>query len=324
MQWLRQAATKLPYPLFLRLYLLKRRLVDDPRYRKMRRITNVPLLDEIDLSVYKKSDTVFIMGSGPSINAIPAERWQAIARHDSIGFNFWTCHPFVPTFYSFESIDPTEWRDLYDAFLRAAARRADDYGSIPKIVTELNASGPQLLLELPPAWRENLFTAYPVTPAARDEAEFSYALALLWCRGLFRPATRVRHLFKYASTLSALVALAVRMGYRKIILCGVDLTTQEYFYQDARLYPETAGLVPEPKEIKHLTFREFPWLVKMDAVLRQMRRQVLAPAGVELFVENPNSALWPEIQQAPDELFKSSELPPTAVPCDTTGKSVVK
>ena len=108
--------------------------------------------------------------------------------------------------------------------------------------------------------------------------------------------------------MSALVALAVRMQYRRIVLCGVDLHSQEYFYQDPSLYPQSSGFVPEPKSLKHLTFREFEWLVKMDAVLREMQRQILQPAGIELFVENRSSALWPEIPEAPQSLFSMPEF----------------
>jgi hypothetical protein len=303
---LKQQLTKLPYPLFLRLYLLKRRLVEDRQYVRARKRSHIPLLEEIDLAQYKRSDTIFLLGSGPSINQIPPERWQVIARHDSIGFNFWLFHPFVPTLYSYESIDATEWAPLYEAFVKSAARRAADYRSVPKIVAELNAKRSPIVNELPPVWRENLFTYYPVTPAARTEEEFSYALAYLKEKNVFAPRMRIRRLFKYASTLSSLVALAVQMQYSRIVLCGVDLKSQEYFYQDPKLYPESADLVPEPREIPHLTVRDFPWLVKQDDVLRQMRKQVLEPAGIELYVEHRSSRLWPEVPEAPAEVFATS------------------
>src|SRR5690606_5685681 len=48
---------------------------------------------------YKRSDTIFLLGSGPSINRITAQQWANIKQHDSIGFNFWLAHKFIPTFY---------------------------------------------------------------------------------------------------------------------------------------------------------------------------------------------------------------------------------
>lgn len=303
LRWLKQQLRKLPYPLFLRLYLLKRRMVEDRQYRRECKRSQLRLLDELDLATCKRSDTIFLLGSGPSINQISLERWQVIARHDSIGFNFWLFHPFVPTLYSYESIDATEWTHLYEAFVKAAARRAADYRNVPKLVTELSPERSPIVNELPSAWRQNLFTFYPIMPAARTEQELAYALEMLKQREVFASSTRIRRLFKYASSLSALIGLAVKLQYRRIVLCGVDLWSQEYFYQDAKLYPESADLIPEPKGIPHRTVRDFEWLVKLDGVLRQMRRHVLEPAGIELCVENRGSKLWPEVPEVPSEAF---------------------
>ena len=94
--WLRD---KVPLSLLLPVYYLYCRLRYYPPEKVIRNKYQLPLVDEIDLTAYKRSDTLFVLGSGPSINRIPQERWRAIAAHDSVGFNFWPYHPFVPTFY---------------------------------------------------------------------------------------------------------------------------------------------------------------------------------------------------------------------------------
>lgn len=283
-------------------------MVEDRHHARARREGRIQLLEKIDLAAYKKSDTLFLLGSGPSINGISKARWDVIARHDTIGFNFWLCHPFVPTLYFYERIEAQQWGNLHRGFLAAATRRSDDYRGVPKVVTELVAGRPPLAADLPPSWRENLYTVDPISLAARNEDEFSYALALLRRRGVFEPTGRIRHLFKYASTLSALIALGVVLRYRRIVLCGIDLWSQDYFYQDRERYPESADVIPEPKSIPHLTVRDFPWLVKMDAVIRQMRRHVLEPAGIEIYVEHEGSKLWPEVPLVPAALFESGSL----------------
>src|SRR5690625_2390488 len=47
-------------------------------------------------------DTVFILGSGESINFLEAHKWKDISDNDSIGFNFWPIHEFIPTYFTFE------------------------------------------------------------------------------------------------------------------------------------------------------------------------------------------------------------------------------
>jgi hypothetical protein len=44
----------------------------------------------------------------------------------------------------------------------------------------------------------------------------------------------------------------------------------------------------------------------IDVVLEELRRQVLRPASIELYVEHDKSALYPKIPLAPDSVF---ELP---------------
>ena len=59
-------------------------------------------LHEMPVSQFHKHDTVFILGSGAIITELSPSQWELIRAHDSIGFNNWTMHPFVPTFYFFE------------------------------------------------------------------------------------------------------------------------------------------------------------------------------------------------------------------------------
>ena len=62
----------------------------------------------------KNSDTLFILGSGESINSIKI--WDKIRSHDSIGFNYFIFNNFVPSFYILESTYP-EYKDEYNAQL---------------------------------------------------------------------------------------------------------------------------------------------------------------------------------------------------------------
>jgi hypothetical protein len=155
------------------------------------------------------------------------------------------------------------------------------------------------LEEFPGPWYT--LRSFPV--AASTEAEFAYGLSYLRSKGLFDTADRINVVFKQASTLSSLIALAVRMRYRTIVLCGVDLNHSEYFYQDTALYPEAASLEFSPRYRPHATNSPMPWRITIAAVILQMKRQLLDPAGIQLYVENRSSALWPKISEAPGSLF---------------------
>lgn len=298
----KNAVKALPYPLFLRAFLAWHAATQQRHAEAKRRRLGLPLISELDWNAYRKSDTLFILGSGPSINAIPAERWGAIARHDSIGFNFWPYHSHVPTLYYFEAADPVEWPHVYVSMLALFRERAGAYRHVPKIISELQRAH-HMVPQLPPEWRENLYCHLPITLAARTPEEFGAGLRYVARSLALQRAFRRGRLFKYVSSLSALVPLAMLLGYRQVVLCGIDLHNQEYFYQDERLYPASASFTPEPKAQKHLAFREVPWLVKLNAVLREMNAVLLRPAGIELYVESRTSALWPEIPEVPPSVF---------------------
>ncbi|HEX4786441.1 MAG TPA: hypothetical protein VH350_19025, partial [Candidatus Sulfotelmatobacter sp.] len=111
--------------------------------------------------------------------------------------------------------------------------------------------------------------------------------------------------FKQASTLSSLISLAIRMEYRTIVLCGVDLNHSEYFYQDATLYPETAALEFSPRNAPHAINSPIPWRIPIASVILEMKRQLLDPLGIQIYVENRSSALWPNIAEVPSSLFSA-------------------
>ncbi len=304
---IKSLAKRLPHPLLLRLhygYDLKRQssLVGTISKR-----TGIPLLQNLNLSSLKSSDTVFVLGSGPSINDIPDQRWRTIGRHDSIGFNFWPVHSFIPKIYLFENIDRARAGLVYDALHSLLLRRARDYRNTSKIICTLSEPRPleqgQMVLDLPEEFCSHLFVTFPVGVVARDEEELRKGMRYLRQHRVFDPTTHVAWHFMYGGSVFSAMSLAVRMNYRRIVLCGVDLGNAEYFYQDAQRYPETSEWEFADRKRAHLTARRLPWLVPAQQAIYCFKQEILEPAGIELFVENCSSTLFPKVPEAPKSLF---------------------
>lgn len=297
---------KVSYPLFLRAYYLKYLFSELEKEEYSRRQLGIRRFTDLDLRSVKRSDTLFILASGSSINKISPARWVAIARHDSIGFNFWPIHRFVPKMYFMEAISTNHPHEMFELFCRIARQRAQDYSSVTKVVTELRYVLPARRFagseEFPGPW----YTLHTFPIAASTQGEFAYGLSYLRSKGLFDAADQINVVFKQASTLSSLIALAIRMQYRIIVLCGVDLNNSEYFYQDAALYPKTASIEFSPRYQPHATNSPMPWRVAIESVILEMKRQLLDPAGTQLYVENRSSALWPRITEAPTTVFDTN------------------
>jgi hypothetical protein len=310
---LKSVAKSLPYPLFLRLFYAWDRVQWRPRAVAARKRAGIPRLDQVDLLQTKSSDTLFVLGSGPSINRISPERWQSIAAHDTVGFNWWLYHSFVPKFYFFEVIEKEVSPEAFESYLALAGHRAPDYASTIKVAMEFHRLGVQTLDHLPSAFRNNLFAAHKVEAPARTDGELAQALCYLQSRGAFQVTGHFSYLLKYAASLTTMLAFALRLGYKRIVLCGIDLKTSDYFFQDRRIYPESW----EPSEAEHFEthFTEVPltWKLPVTRAVAVMKRQLLDPAGIELYIESQDSALWPMLPVFPGLASDVSGLSKTPV-----------
>lgn len=297
-------AKRLPHPLLCRLYHYRRLQQESGRAAQAGGKAGLPLLDSIDLPGLRQSDTLFILGSAWSINDISEERWEAIARCDSVGMNFWLAHPFVPTFFQFEDIAYEQQPEMYDAFLKLASRRAESYSGTLKIVTEVYATAArQTVFELPVAMKRNFYVGFSMPVVARNEEELRWGVSFMRSVGAFSRHERTRWLFKYGGSVIAMMTLGVRMGYKRIVLSGVDLNRQEYFYQDKQRYPEYADWEFVSKKDAHLTTRRLAWMVPAQEAIYIFKELVLDPDGIELFVESPASTLYSRVPLASQTLF---------------------
>jgi hypothetical protein len=267
-------------------------------------MAGLPLLQTLNLAGLRGSDTLFVLGSAWSINEISDERWRIIGLHDSVGINFWPAHPFVPRFYHFENIALDTQPVMFEALRRLLETRSDEYANTVKIITEVGkVEGRQLIFEIPKGMKRNFYAGFSMPVVARNEEELYAGIRYMQSLGCFTQRRHVAWLFKYGGSVIAMMTLGVIMGYKRIVLCGVDLNNQDYFYHHRERYPECAEWEFAPRSDIHLTTRRLPWLVPAQSAVCLFKELVLDPEGIELFVESPVSTLYPEVPLASQTLF---------------------
>lgn len=182
----------------------------------------------VDASIIdtRRSDTLFILGRAPNINELDSEHWEEISKHDSIGFNSWTRHEFVPTHYLVQAPLTTETTD------RLCSRQYAD--SIIMLrgtrIARQGLEAPRLrsLLERHPS-RSSRLRYLPELPidgdavASAEEILVSLRQLGLWTFGHIPPVVP-----KFRATVGLAVSLGYCMGYRRIVLCGSDSRTIGY------------------------------------------------------------------------------------------------
>lgn len=243
----------------------------------------VHCLKDLSTQSWKRGDTAFIMGSGPSINDLTGQQWEIIRGGTTIGVNWWTKHDFVPDLYVFER--------LTDGPRQMLLSRAEDYANTPMILKQcLTNFSPvihrwrmELISLLPKGLRSRLYLSSDLLVPGRTEEELRRAFRTAERLGFFRSRERFQWVVKRTSSLTFLICLCVRAGFRDIVLCGVDLNRPGTFY-DTKPTASSNGLIHETQDpsVKVLPISD---------VLRLLNDEVLRAKNERLFIANPTSRL---------------------------------
>lgn len=259
-------------------------------------------LSKLNLGAHRTSDTVFVMATGASINRYGEDRWETISARDSIGMNFFMLHDFVPDVYVMENME-----EHHRLMLRL---KADDYRHVPVILkTQMTNLSPRRLRRRlakismnPPEQRERFYFSLDLLAAGRDDKTMRRMYRVLKSLGIFSIKERFLVLSKRRGSITYIINLAVRMGYKKVVLCGVDLNSPEYFYDSRREELESRGfVVPFNYNARgvHLTNDPVRNPITVADVIVAMDEEILAPMGIQLFVGDASSGLHPRFPEYP-------------------------
>jgi hypothetical protein len=243
-----------------------------------------PHLDQQTAAAMRRSDTVFVFGSGYSLNDITDEEWRRIAAHDTFGFN---------AFYH------QRWIDVNFHLLRGGLYGELRWQGFAKEVVGNIARNPHFSNTVFVMQQEflaqftNQLIGYRLLPAAkgilryptnRDEGRL--------------PSRSIAHGLRHiAGTLSDAVNCAFCLGWSQIVLVGVDLYDSRYFYlppdQTATVDRERATVTGGPVNVlggnkvddRHYTLR--------NGVVDLMGewQQFFATFGVRMSIYNKRSLL---------------------------------
>ncbi len=242
-----------------------------------------------------KSSTLFILGSGESVQEVRTEQWEHIGKNASIGINSWVVHDFVPDAYSFEEVESQEYVEVSSTISDLLAR--------PEILNQR-----PLILMLRP---------HSLTPADRivsvprvlaGEVRV-YGRTTLFTRQIQNLAMDLEKLMKSflggalpaalsldsGMSVSRLISLGARAGFQKIVLVGVDLNSPHYFFDVDPGYLErrnVKALNPwkyrgKVHDTEETTTRNFP----ASRFIPALSTAVQSLTGVQVYVSSASSAL---------------------------------
>lgn len=263
---------------------------------------NIAHLSQLNFSQYKTSDTIFILGSGSSINQLTPEQWDIIRQHDSLGFNFWPFHHFVPTLYMFEFFNRNF--EKIEQLMDLLMLKSESYKNTPIIAKDLhNFSDSEklaLLSMIPGALKPNVFAAIDfLRIGSPDSRSLKKSLKYMKLFGVFSKTENCEYLLNnYTGSLLPITYLCYKYGYKNIVLCGVDLNNNEYFYDGLREHYIQKGVAipdtPPGRDGKHMTNDHTRKnALPIAEILRIFNEGIYRAESINLYVALKSSALHP-------------------------------
>jgi hypothetical protein len=262
----------------------------------------------------KSSRRAHILGSGQSVTELTAADFALIARETSIGLNVWIAHPFVPDFYSLEGgrIPVTDNEVDHRLFLASEL-------SSPRV----RAKMPSLLILRPPApYRDEQMVPVPdffvqtthLTGRANlMRAESSRGLRLDLRALAFLARARLlppNVLPDNGASVVRMMFFALSLGCREIVLSGIDLNENPYFWYsppDSAVNRKLRELFPRETGVPHDTTLTLDRPYDTREVIVELAGILRRHHGVTVWAGSKTSALagplgvfaWPrELGQA--------------------------
>lgn len=178
-----------------------------------------PPLDQLEVKSKKSSDRVFVFGAGLSLNDIPSDIWEKFEAYDTIGFNsVFFLRKVKLTFFILK-----EW-GTRDSLV--------DRWHIPLIDLVKNISQNEFLKETTFLLQRGISALLANRLLGNYLWPRNFSYATYWIdRISLTPSKNFWGRFVHrGGTLCSAVSFAVQMGYKEIVLVGVDLTERGYFW----------------------------------------------------------------------------------------------
>jgi len=285
------------YNVYFYLSIFIQRIKKNTTYNFFKNKHNLKNISDLNVLDYKKSDTVFILGSGSSINRMSKNMWSNINQNDSIGINSWIIHDHISTFYLFEM---SRYNDIAEKYIGLLKKRKDDLSNRPFIFKNMKKNVFDKL-EFPKNIKANLYFANDYEIPIGDVLNLDKAFSKLSNQITVFQDKEDESKFvtwKSRATISMAILFAYQLGYKNIVLCGIDLSNSSYFYEENRSYYESIGrFIGQTGQYNgiHKTIDPAYSNVTIDKVIYKINDYILRKNNVKLYIQNKSSALYPKI-----------------------------
>ena len=237
------------------------------------------------------ADTMFILGSGSSIERLTVQQFEHIRSGISVGVNAWVLHDFIPDIYAYEPV-PDDRTDHYHTLGLLNRREVVEEKPLILVLRPRTPVEDGQMAQIPKELISRTFLYGRVAPVTRNVDVLSSDLANL--------VTAFSKLRAEAVTLDSgasivrMASIAVRLRIPRVVFVGVDLNTTEYFWHANPAHLERHGLSnfeSGQTGLVHETLSSATRAFAVTDMLRAMGTVHSALNGGEFFVASASSRL---------------------------------
>lgn len=251
-----------------------------------------------------KDKTWFILGTGSSINNYNSNHWKRVEENFSVGINNWVLHEFIPDYFMIELIGNI------DLALKVMGIKSQEICKRSIIIkgNYLNSHHYQgfesRVAALPEQIKERLFLAKDFPIPGDNQSDFRRSLRWLNRLGFFRTKNRLAYLAQSRASITTAIFMGIKLGFKKIVLCGVDLNNCENFFTgDQEKYLQKGYPLPVPinvdkkgqNEPRHWTDRMSDNSLRVSEIIKIIQEELGKKRGIQIYVGSKSSSLYPHI-----------------------------
>jgi hypothetical protein len=241
---------------------------------------------------YKKSDTVFILGSGATINHYSSQQKEQIRKHDTIGFNFGMMMEFIPNYFILEM---GRNKNVSKMLFNNINIVSEDYRNTCILIKDGDFQKHNLnnvIIDDKVNIKVLRVSSIPIN----KEKNFRYLSTYIFKKlKLYTSKLNKRPtIYSKRASVFSLINFAHVLGYSNIVLCGVELNNNKYYYNDFREELISKGfLLPEifPENQIHKTNDPKVSEITIEKLILFYNQYILKESGINLFVATKESIL---------------------------------
>ena len=194
-----------------------------------------PVLSETDLlppTSPSRTSELFILGSGPSVLDLTPENFSRMRQGTTIGVNSWVLHDFIPDAYSFEEMENDDYSAVAGGLSRALRHKKvlKARPHIPHLRPRLTTPESRLV-SIPEELKPTTRYYGRFLPETRRIANLAGDLVHL-VRAQVTRRIPSHVLVDGGFSIARMISLGIARGYSSIVLVGVDLNTNRYFFEE--------------------------------------------------------------------------------------------